>query len=109
MVRWLNPHFVKGVYRHGELTEAYEPTVLNPSICSLSTIEKVHELLVGVVERGTAQNIKNDNYKIAGKTGTAQIAKGSSGYKGGSGVEYQASFAGYFSCRQAKVFVYSCC
>ncbi len=103
--KMVKPHFVKGVYRHGELTEAYEPTVLNPSICSLSTIEKVHELLVGVVEHGTAQNIKNDNYKIAGKTGTAQIAKGSSGYKGGSGVEYQASFAGYFPADRPK---YSC-
>ncbi len=103
--KMVKPHFVKGVYRHGELVESYEPTVLNPSICSLSTIEKVHELLVGVVEHGTAQNIKNDNYKIAGKTGTAQIAKGSQGYKGGSGVEYQASFAGYFPADRPK---YSC-
>ncbi len=103
--RMVKPHFVKGVYRHGELTESFEPTILNPSICSLSTIEKVHELLVGVVERGTAQNIKNDNYKIAGKTGTAQIAKGATGYKGGSGVEYQASFAGYFPADRPK---YSC-
>ncbi|MCW3788402.1 penicillin-binding protein [Plebeiibacterium sediminum] len=103
--KMVKPHFVKGVYRHGELTESFEPTVINPSICSLSTIEKVHELLVGVVEHGTAQNLKNDNYKIAGKTGTAQIAKGSSGYKGGSGVEYQASFAGYFPADRPK---YSC-
>ncbi|MCW3804247.1 penicillin-binding protein [Plebeiibacterium marinum] len=103
--KMVKPHFVKGIYRHGELVESYDPVVLNPSICSLSTIEKVHELLIGVVERGTAKNIKNDNYKIAGKTGTAQIAKGSKGYKGGSGVEYQASFCGYFPADRPK---YSC-
>ena len=27
----------------------------------------------GVVEKGTAMNLKNPNYKIAGKTGTAQV------------------------------------
>ncbi len=103
--KMVKPHFVKGIYRHGDLVESIEPTVVNPSICSLSTIEKVHELLVGVVEHGTARNIKNENYKIAGKTGTAQIAKGAQGYKGGSGVEYQASFAGYFPADRPK---YSC-
>ncbi len=103
--KMVRPHLVKSIYRHGELIKSIDPVVLNPSICSLSTIEKLHELLVGVVEHGTAQNIKNSNYKIAGKTGTAQIAKGSGGYKGGSGVEYQASFVGYFPADRPK---YSC-
>lgn len=103
--KMVKPYFVKGIYQHGELIESFKPEVINPSICSLSTIEKVHRLLVGVVEHGTATNIKNKNYKIAGKTGTAQIAKGKSGYKGGSGVEYQASFVGYFPADRPK---YSC-
>ncbi|SMO54196.1 cell division protein FtsI (penicillin-binding protein 3) [Saccharicrinis carchari] len=102
--KMMKPYFVTGVYRHGELVKEYQPKVLNPSISSLSTIEKVHDLLVGVVERGTATNLKNNNYKIAGKTGTAQIAKGRDGYKNG-GVEYQASFAGYFPADRPK---YSC-
>jgi len=38
-------------------------------------------MMEGVVERGTATNLKNANYKIAGKTGTAQIAMGKSGYR----------------------------
>jgi cell division protein FtsI (penicillin-binding protein 3) len=103
--KMVKPHFVKGIYRHGELVQSFEPEVLNPSICSMSTIEKVHDLLMGVVEKGTAKNLKNENYKIAGKTGTAQIAKGAKGYKGGSGVEYQASFVGYFPADRPK---YSC-
>ena len=32
-------------------------------------------MMEGVVEHGTATNLKNANYKIAGKTGTAQIAR----------------------------------
>ncbi|WP_430935264.1 penicillin-binding protein [Saccharicrinis sp. 156] len=102
--KMMKPYFVEGVYQHGEEVKSYEPVVLNPSICSLGTIEKVHELLVGVVENGTGRNIKNKNYKIAGKTGTAQIAKGSGGYKNG-GVQYQASFAGYFPADRPR---YSC-
>jgi cell division protein FtsI (penicillin-binding protein 3) len=62
-------------------------------------------MLEGVVEKGTAMNLKNENYKIAGKTGTAQIAKQRSGYRSGSGVSYQASFAGYFPADNP---VYSC-
>ncbi len=102
--KMMKPHFVTGIYRHGDLVTEYDPTVINPSICSSSTIKKAHELLLGVVERGTATNLKNSNYQIAGKTGTAQIAKGRGGYKNG-GVEYQASFVGYFPAERPK---YSC-
>jgi cell division protein FtsI (penicillin-binding protein 3) len=62
-------------------------------------------MLEGVVEYGTAKNLKNENYKIAGKTGTAQIAKQRSGYRTGSGTSYQASFAGYFPADNP---IYSC-
>ncbi|MCU4165090.1 penicillin-binding protein [Carboxylicivirga caseinilyticus] len=103
--KMVKPMFVEAVSRHGEILEQRETEVINPSICSLETIEKVHELLVGVVENGTAKNIKNNRYKIAGKTGTAQIAKGKSGYKGEGGVQYQASFVGYFPADRP---LYSC-
>jgi cell division protein FtsI (penicillin-binding protein 3) len=62
-------------------------------------------MLEGVVEIGTAKNLKNDTYKIAGKTGTAQIAKSRFGYRTASGINYQASFAGYFPADNPK---YSC-
>nr|WP_319401870.1 penicillin-binding transpeptidase domain-containing protein [uncultured Carboxylicivirga sp.] len=103
--KMVKPQFVEAIAHHGDIIERRKTEVLNPSICSLSTIEKVHELLVGVVEHGTAQNIKNNRYKIAGKTGTAQIAKGNKGYKGQGGVQYQASFAGYFPADRP---LYSC-
>jgi cell division protein FtsI (penicillin-binding protein 3) len=70
---------------------------------SKATLEIAHRMLQNVVDTGTAMNLKGAHFKIAGKTGTAQIAsKGS--YKQ-NGVSYQASFAGYFPAEAPK---YSC-
>jgi cell division protein FtsI (penicillin-binding protein 3) len=55
------------------------------------------------VEHGTAINLKNANYKIAGKTGTAQIALKNLGYR--QKMSYQASFVGYFPAENP---LYSC-
>lgn len=101
----MKPMFAKGVSQHGQVLKEFEPEVLNPSICSVATLEKVRSLLKGVVERGTAQNIRNSVYDIAGKTGTAQVAKGSEGYRSEDGVEYMASFVGYFPADDP---MYSC-
>jgi cell division protein FtsI (penicillin-binding protein 3) len=62
-------------------------------------------MMEGVVEHGTATNLKNANYKIAGKTGTAQIASGKRGYRQGVRMSYQASFVGYFPAENP---LYSC-
>ena len=99
----VKPLLVKKILYHGEVVKEFEPQVLNPSICSKSTVEKVHEMLKNVVEKGTATNIKSDEYKIAGKTGTAQIAHGSKGYHFNK--EYQGTFVGYFPADEP---VYSC-
>ncbi len=101
----MKPMFIKGIAHHGELIQEMEPVVLNHSICSIETIEKVHEMLLGVVKNGTAKNIYDERYQIAGKTGTSLIAKGTSGYKGEGGKSYQASFAGYFPADRP---MYSC-
>ena len=58
-----------------------------------------------VVKNGTAKNLQNSIYQIAGKTGTAQIAHGRHGYSSNYGHEYQASFVGYFPADHPK---YSC-
>ena len=51
----------------------------------------------GVVLRGTARSLRSPNYTVAAKTGTAQIAIGSSGYITSSGGRhYLGSTAGYF-------------
>lgn len=101
----VKPKFVKAVLFHGKTKKKFDTKVIKSSICSSSTLQKVKEMLEGVVETGTAKNLKNDSYKIAGKTGTAQIAKKNAGYKSEQGVSYQASFVGYFPADDPK---YSC-
>lgn len=103
--KMVKPKFVRALSEHGKIVKTYGTEVINSSICSRSTIKKARRMLEGVVERGTAMNLRNPNYKIAGKTGTAQLAKGRGGYKSKGVVTYQASFAGYFPADNPK---YSC-
>ncbi len=101
----MRPMFVEGISENGEIVERKRPKVLRNSIASRKTIETVRRMLEGVVEKGTAINIKNTKgYSIAGKTGTAQIAnKGQ--YSNQGEKKYLASFAGYFPADKP---VYSC-
>jgi cell division protein FtsI (penicillin-binding protein 3) len=103
--RMMKPRFVTAIMRNGSVLRHYNTDVIINSIASRSTIRKAKAMMEGVVEHGTAMNLRNPNYKIAGKTGTAQIAKGKSGYKSSGGISYQASFVGYFPAGNP---LYSC-
>ena len=105
--KMVKPKFVKEIRHRGKLVRKIETEVLNPSICSEKTIKMVKEMLEGVVQEGTATNLKNDVYKIAGKTGTAQIANKKLGYKYKKDIKvsHQASFVGYFPADNPK---YTC-
>ncbi len=94
--KMVKPKFVKEIRYHGNVVKQFGTEILNPSICSKETIKKAIEMLEGVVENGTAKNLRNPNYSIAGKTGTAQIANEKYGYTVDSKVSYQASFVGFF-------------
>lgn len=99
--KMVKPQFIREVKKNGKTVERREPVVLNEKICSDKTLKLVHAMLEGVVERGTATNLKASSFKIAGKTGTAQIlAEGSYQRK-----KYLASFVGYFPAEDP---VYSC-
>ena len=100
--KMMKPKFVKALSFHGQIVKTYEPEVINPSICSIETIQKAKKMMEGVVEQGTAMNLKNKVYKIAGKTGTAKVADDKRGYKEHA---YRASFCGYFPSESPK---YSC-
>jgi cell division protein FtsI (penicillin-binding protein 3) len=103
--KMIKPHFVKEITYHGKKIKEFGTDVIESSICSNATLKKVREMLEGVVDSGTAKNLKNKNYKIAGKTGTAQIAKLKNGYKKDGVTAYQASFVGYFPADNPK---YTC-
>ena len=101
--RMIKPVFVSSITKDGMVIEQNKTEVINPAICSQSTIEKVIPLLVGVVEHGTAKNIKTDSYQIAGKTGTTVLNY--TKRKVGEEKKYQASFVGFFPADNPK---YSC-
>jgi cell division protein FtsI (penicillin-binding protein 3) len=103
--KMVKPRFVTEVRDGNRIVKSFDTEVITHSIASRSTIRKAQSLLEGVVENGTARNLKNNNYKIAGKTGTAQIANLKHGYRSGARVSYQASFVGYFPADDP---LYSC-
>ena len=90
----MKPYFVSSILENGIKTKTFKPEVINPSICSKSTIEVVKSMLEGVVKNGTAKNIISDNYNIAGKTGTNWIDYANK--LEDDRPKYQASFVGYF-------------
>lgn len=98
----VKPYIVDKVKEYNVTVDSTPTTVLNPKICSERTIQQLREILVGVVEEGTAQNLKTDYLHVAGKTGTAVIAQGNAGYKNGGKKIYQASFCGYFPAEQPE-------
>lgn len=102
---YVRPRFVKEIRNKAELVEQIPVRVLNPKICSDKTLQSARKMLEAVVEKGTAKNLKNTIFKIAGKTGTAQISNTKYGYKYDAKVSYQASFVGYFPADAPK---YSC-
>ncbi len=103
--KMMRPRFVTEILHNGTVIRRYSPEVIINTIASRSTIRKARKMMEGVVEHGTATNLRNQNYRIAGKTGTAQIAKGKAGYRQDAVISYQASFVGYFPAENP---LYSC-
>ena len=98
--KYVAPLFVKEIRRLGNPIEQFKAKVINDKICSDETLSKIKSMLEGVVTNGSGKQIVyNPLYKIAGKTGTAQVANGDKGYKD---KKYQASFVGYFPAEQPK-------
>lgn len=100
----MRPLFIERVIQGGEVKREFEPVVLNEKMCSQKTLKQVHGMLEAVVDSGTATNLRTAHFKIAGKTGTAQIATNNR-YRNEGEVSYQASFVGYFPASAPK---YSC-
>ena len=100
----VKPRFIEKIGVIGESPQQiFGREILNPSICSQSTIEKVKNMMFNVVDKewGTAHNIKDKDFTIAGKTGTCQVDYNRTGKE----VQYISSFVGYFPAKQPE---YSC-
>ena len=89
----LKPRFIDRIEGVGNSEVKYfEKEVINPSICSKGTLEKVQKMMFNVVDKkwGTANNIKDQAFTMAGKTGTCQVDYTT------DDVQYISSFVGYF-------------
>lgn len=95
--KMVKPYIVKTISRGNIIEQQYEPEVIRKQIASEKNIKLLQSLLEGVVVRGTARNIANADYQIAGKTGTAQKLE-----NGQYTRVYYTSFAGYFPADHPK-------
>lgn len=102
--RMVKPHFVKEIQSHGRTIKSFGTEIIKDSIASQTALAKARKLMEGVVERGSAKELNKSPYRIAGKTGTAQISQNKFGYDK-THPAYQASFVGYFPADAPK---YSC-
>ena len=99
--KMVRPYFVKEILHRGKTIRTFSPEVLKSAICSEQTLHIIQDMLLGVVEQGTGKAVHSDIIRIAGKTGTAQIASGGVYRRAG----HQVAFAGYFPADNP---MYSC-
>ena len=69
--RMVKPLFCREILEGGSPRQI-KPIVLNSKVCSEEVAAQMRTMLVGVVEHGTGNNIRNAVYGIGGKTGTTQ-------------------------------------
>ena len=99
----VKPKFVKSIVKDGQVIEEIPTEVLNPAIASPKTIEQIQTILEKVVSEGLGKRAGSKQFKVSGKTGTAQVSQGKGGYK--TERKYLVSFCGYFP---SDVLKYSC-
>ena len=98
--RMMQPRFVKQVVKDGEVIMDFPPVVLREHIAKPSTIKTMQTILEQVVSIGLGKKAGSPSFKVAGKTGTAQIWTAS-----GKTASYLLSFAGFFPADKPR---YSC-
>lgn len=101
--KFMKPRLVKAIIDDGLVVEEYKPEVLIDKIASQQALDDITKMLTMVVNEptGLGRQAKSDDFLVAGKTGTAQIASGGQ-LKGGG---HQLSFCGFFPADAPK---YTC-
>ena len=93
--KMMQPRFVKQLVKNGEVVKEFEPVVLKERIAKPQAIKTMQTILEHVVSQGLGRKAGSKSFKVAGKTGTAQVADQYGGYHSGT-TRYWLSFAGYF-------------
>ena len=93
--KMMQPRFVKQLVKDGQVIKEFEPVVLKQQIAKPKTIKLMQTILEHVVSQGLGKKAGSKSFKVAGKTGTAQIADEHGSYHSGT-TRYWLSFAGFF-------------
>ena len=93
--KMMQPRFVKQLMKDGQVIKEFEPVVLKEQIAKPKTIKTMQTILEHVVSQGLGRKAGSKSFKVAGKTGTAQIADEHGSYHSGT-TRYWLSFAGFF-------------
>ena len=93
--KMMQPRFVKQLVKDGQVIKEFEPVVLKEQIAKPSTIKMMQTILEHVVSQGLGRKAGSKSFKMAGKTGTAQVADQYGSYHSGT-TRYWLSFAGFF-------------
>lgn len=101
--KFMKPRLVSAILDDDRVVEEFEPEVLIDKIASQQALDDITKMLTMVVNEptGLGSQAKSDDFLVAGKTGTAQIAQGGQ-LKGGG---HQLSFCGFFPADDPK---YTC-
>jgi len=102
--KMMRPRFVTSLVKDGEVIREFPPEVVKEQIARPEAIETMQTILEHVVSQGLGRKAGSRSFKVAGKTGTAQIADEHGGYHSGT-TRYWLSFAGYFPADKPR---YSC-
>ena len=93
--KMMKPRFVKQLVKDGQVIREFEPEVLKERIAKPQAIKTMQTILEHVVSQGLGRKAGSKSFKVAGKTGTAQVADQYGSYHSGT-TRYWLSFAGYF-------------
>ena len=102
--KMMRPRFVKKIMKNGETIAEYPPQVIKERIAKPKALKTMQTILEHVVSQGLGRKAGSPLFKVAGKTGTAQVADQYGGYHSGT-TRYWLSFAGYFPADNPR---YSC-
>jgi cell division protein FtsI/penicillin-binding protein 2 len=93
---WVQPHLVEKIAGH-RTPKPKHRRILSPAVNS-----QIAAILTNVVADGTGVEAQIAGYRVAGKTGTAQVPDARGGYASG---KYVASFVGFVPASKPRLVV----
>ncbi len=98
--KMVRPRFVKAIMREGQIVEEFPVEYVRKQMAKPEVVRNIQQCLQAVTTKGAGKPANSRMFKVAGKTGTAQVWT-----KAGFASQYLVSFVGYFPAQAPR---YSC-